>query len=656
MTEDLKKLWNSGWLFRVPVFILLLTFFVASALWLGSRGLDLRSDSANLIVAVWSVEDPNRNLTIEKIVENADQRDFNENFMKMPDSTLSIGQSTSYWWLRFTTKLNGHVESPIYFTVKNPTVEEVAVYVPFERNGVIEYEEYKAGWGVRKEKKAMGHMSPTLVIPVDAAFKEAFYIRLYSSYSQNYSVALYHSDDFMKFQQINVLIIGLFSGIMIAVILINAIHWFVLKDRVYLSYVLYILLMLVYQGVLMGAVKLTLWEWADWMMANITCLGILVMMGAIWFTKTYFNTPEKGLDAEYLLNGFMILLILNLALLITPLKQIAIWLSIFGGLAGISVIVRIAIIGVRKGYPQSGYFFAGWVFMLLSYLLFMVRIAGLIPDHLVTRSIMLLAVCLESILMSAGLSGRFKTMRLEKENAQTLVKSAEVEVLTKETAFLQAQIKPHFLYNAFNIIAVLCLIKPEKARELVLDLSRFLHHSFNSKNQNRLIAFEEELDFVNAYVKIEQARFKDQIEIRYAFKDVDTLMVPPLILQPLVENAIRHGLRKKRGPGVVNLRVEKIEDYYQIEVEDNGAGMSEERILEIMDHKMGEGKEEGIGLYNIQKRLQLNFGSRLVIESQLGLGTKVTYRLPAALAEKSQLPVKVTQAVWVDTAAQEVQP
>lgn len=220
-------------------------------------------------------------------------------------------------------------------------------------------------------------------------------------------------------------------------------------------------------------------------------------------------------------------------------------------------------------------------------------------------------------------------LKQDKENAMLLYKSAEKTSISNESAFLQAQIKPHFLYNALNVIAVLCRVNQEKARELILDLSNYMRHSFDFKNLETYIAFEEELEFVKAYVRIEQARFKDRLNMIYEIDDTEGMIMPPLLLQPLVENAIRHGIRKNETGRTVILRVKNMQENYLIEIEDDGAGMTPERLEAIHQEKGGS----GVGLANIQKRLKMLYGTQLFIESRQGKGTKVVIILPKRMEE-----------------------
>lgn len=215
-------------------------------------------------------------------------------------------------------------------------------------------------------------------------------------------------------------------------------------------------------------------------------------------------------------------------------------------------------------------------------------------------------------------------LKQDKEKAVSLYESAEKTSLSNESAFLQAQIKPHFLYNALNVIAVLCRIDSEKARELILDLSSYMQHSFDFKNLQKYISFDEELEFIKAYVRIEQARFKNRLDVKYEIDEIEGLMLPPLLLQPLVENAIRHGIRNSEHGRKVIIRAKKMSDQYHLEVEDDGVGMSPELVQAIGQARNGG----GVGLDNIQRRLSMFYGTRLMIESQQGKGTKVIIKLP----------------------------
>jgi sensor histidine kinase YesM len=231
-------------------------------------------------------------------------------------------------------------------------------------------------------------------------------------------------------------------------------------------------------------------------------------------------------------------------------------------------------------------------------------------------------ITVAAVLFFASLNETIKEMISKNQQLQSDVKDAEI-------AFLRSQIKPHFLYNALNSIAALCIDEPHKAEELTLDLSQYLRSSFDFKQLNALTTIENELELIKAYINIEKARFGARLSVEY---DVDAnldIWIPPLILQPLVENAIRHGLMSNLRGGTVKISVKKEADTaVSFAVEDDGCGMNEKQRDKILKPDVNK---KGIGLWNISQRLQLLYGKSIRIESAEGIGTKVMFDIPAQL-------------------------
>lgn len=251
---------------------------------------------------------------------------------------------------------------------------------------------------------------------------------------------------------------------------------------------------------------------------------------------------------------------------------------------------------------------------------------GLIANNSFTINITIIAFVIHAIFLSAAIVERMKFLIEEKKRDEVRIKTAEETANLNEIMFLQAQIKPHFLYNTLNVIASLCRIDSSRARMLILDLSSYLHHTFSYKPDSYQSSLEAELEYVKAYVNIEQARFKDKINVIYDIAEVKDAIVPAMSIQPLVENAIRHGLRKGVGYGTVTLRILELDNKLQIEVEDDGIGLTEDQVDII---NIGEKSlSGGIGLININRRLKMLYGSELKVESILGKGTCFSFNIP----------------------------
>jgi len=213
---------------------------------------------------------------------------------------------------------------------------------------------------------------------------------------------------------------------------------------------------------------------------------------------------------------------------------------------------------------------------------------------------------------------------IEKLNLK-LVEADELKdkIMSTEIAFLQAQMKPHFLFNALSAISNISHKDGIKGSNLIIDLAMYLRQSFDFKNINNVSTIETELEYIRNYVNIEQARFGEKIVYEQQIAATENFPMPIFVLQPLVENAIRHGISKKESGGLVSLRVTETDDKLYVEVKDNGVGINKEKLLFLL-----EGKEGHVGLLNINSRLKSLYGSGLDIQSNPGQGTVVSFEIP----------------------------
>ncbi len=198
------------------------------------------------------------------------------------------------------------------------------------------------------------------------------------------------------------------------------------------------------------------------------------------------------------------------------------------------------------------------------------------------------------------------------------LKAKEAELAESRIAVMLSQIQPHFLYNALAAISRLCYDNP-KAYEALLTFSTYLRVNMDSLNQKTPIPFEKELEHVRQYVFLEKLRFEERLTIVYEIETTD-FAIPPLTLQPMVENAVRHGINQKRAGGTVRIRAEEKGGGYLITVADDGIGCDLDAAL-----KSG-GAHTGIA--NVQGRLAAMCGGRLTVTSQPGSGTVAVITIP----------------------------
>ncbi len=547
-------------------------------------------------------------------------------FTARDSTTLSIGQSRSTWWVRMMMEKPAIGEDAYYLTINTPTVERVVLHLPIITSAGLTYERRQAGWGFQGDTQDEGFNYPVFRLPHNLSWGSPVYLQLYSPYTQNYPFSLLHERELSRVSNQLTLVSGLFFGLLLAMGINNFVNFLMLRDRVHLHYVLYILSMVLYQAALLGTYRIVLGSSAESLIAHVITFGIVMVGLAILFFRSFLHTSAHFPTMDRIAKFLLLLCPVIMVLMIAGFRYEASLASTVIGMATGNLVVVTTLMAVRRGIRQANYFLAGWCAMLLSLFIFAARVWGLIPNSHATLFVVILSAAVEATFLSAALADRTRVMREERESALQLYKDAEESSVSKESAFLQAQIRPHFLYNTLNIIATLCRMDSEKAREVVLDLSSYLRHSIDFRNLSRYVTLEEELEFIQAYVKIEQARFRDKLQVVYEVGDTSELVLPPLMLEPLVENAIRHGIRKSQGRGTVTIRVQSGAGGYAFEVEDDGVGMDAEQLSRILSDVSPD--SGGVGLANIRKRLAILYGTELEIESRPGVGTRVTFHLP----------------------------
>ena len=219
------------------------------------------------------------------------------------------------------------------------------------------------------------------------------------------------------------------------------------------------------------------------------------------------------------------------------------------------------------------------------------------------------------------------------------VKQEQIHLRDAELELLQAQINPHFLYNTLDTIVWLAEAGDQKkVVSMVGSLSKFFRTSLNQGKD--IISIEEELQHVRSYLEIQQIRYQDILEYEIDVpQELGMYRIPKITIQPLVENALYHGIKNKRGLGTISITGEKAEDCFYLYVTDNGIGMGEKRLQQIKD-RIGQNapdENEIYGLYNVNERIRLKFGQEygISIKSVHMEGTQVSIRLPYVIEENT---------------------
>ena len=197
---------------------------------------------------------------------------------------------------------------------------------------------------------------------------------------------------------------------------------------------------------------------------------------------------------------------------------------------------------------------------------------------------------------------------------------AEKELYEAKVAVMTSQIQPHFMYNALTSIAMMCQIDPETAQEATVTFAKYLRGNMDSLKQTKPVPFEAELEHLKKYLYIEKLRFGKKLNVEYDIKATD-FCIPMLSVQPLVENAVKHGVGMKKKGGTVTISTRETDSAFEVIISDNGVG------FDTSAPKADDGRSH-VGMENTRSRLKQMCGGEITIQSTVGEGTTATITLP----------------------------
>ncbi len=283
------------------------------------------------------------------------------------------------------------------------------------------------------------------------------------------------------------------------------------------------------------------------------------------------------------------------------------FISNLSGLLGVLITLAIIVMGARKGYPN-------WLLNLISIIaLFIGSLYDLV--YLTNR--------MESRVEVLFYCSALAALALQMITQAQRIKTYFDNKAAAELRLLQAQIKPHFLYNTINTIISVSRTDAEKARSLLIDFSQYLRSSFDFKASDQLVALSKEIELARAYIAIEKTRFGKRLNVNFHLKgDFENVRVPILVLQPIIENAIIHGVLPKPEGGSVDIDIHREGQKLSFCVKDSGVGISKDKLEGLL-----EPKGHHIGLSNIDARIRRLYKRGLQIKSKVDEGTEIKWHI-----------------------------
>ena len=367
--------------------------------------------------------------------------------------------------------------------------------------------------------------------------------------------------------------------------------------------------------------------WNESVVSNTTVLGCSMMfyMFFLFVALVHFlkDTQIIGIITATLLGA------VNAVILVLPMLTDVLFYDTWLYWAVAQMLANVILFGclIREFFVTKGkerWFYIGSILPLISFCVDIIMTdlgiwkGGVSSEYVfVIFFAVTMVVVLKIIPHNINAAAKAKEMELQRSRLETEKYMIEAELKESRISIMLSQIQPHFIYNTLGTIERMCLKDPQKAFELVRNFSLYLRGNFSELDSVTRIRFAEELKHIEHYVNIEKVRFPD-MNIEY---DVETteFVLPALSVQPLVENAIKHGLMRLETGGTVKIHSYETPTHFCVEVTDDGVGFDTDAPIDGKKH---------VGLRNIRGRLKAMVNGDLVLESKLGVGTKATIMIP----------------------------
>ncbi|BBI33852.1 histidine kinase [Cohnella abietis] len=557
------------------------------------------------------LQDNSGNMTLSD-VKVSDQ------FVALPGNYSKVGYSPDRLW--FKIKLNQYNADEInYLTINNPLFEDATIYLPTSND----YEIKHFGFAYKSDSDEIGYVYPAFKIPSHFDNNQYIYMTSKSIYGQNFIVQVVNDDHFRKTSMINVWAGGILLGVLAALFFYHLVMGIAIKNKTFIKFCFFVFATLLWNAATTGLLNITGFKYAYWIADYSAGIGILMSLAIVIFMRAIFQTQTRFPKIDFCFKLLIVYFPITLLVFFFINNKV----GAFGAGASSMVYVlyfMIMVKGISNKMIRSPQLITAWLLCFMSVILYYLMVFGVLPQSYIMIYYLFFLSCVSAIAFALSLAEIINHLNEEKQRNQILFENSEIQSRQFELAFIRAQMDPHFVHNTLNVIEGVIAENKEKAGSLVNDLSHYLRNIFDYSNSERYISIHEELDAVKFYVRIEQARFPGKIYVNYEIDPGIQLKVPRFVIQPLVENAIKHGIRKRKIAGTVTIRVKELEQGYLIAVEDDGVGIESADKYNLLEYS----PNKGIGLASINARLKAEYGTQLQIDSEKGKGTTVRFDVP----------------------------
>ncbi|MDD3023617.1 MAG: 7TM diverse intracellular signaling domain-containing protein, partial [Syntrophomonadaceae bacterium] len=363
-------------------------------------------------------EDKSGNLSFEQIRSP----NLSGSFQLYPDSTVSEGINRSSWWFRLRPGDGEMKDDARYISINNAYIEKAVLYLPDTTADREGHMVLNSGWHFKSQTQDEGFLYPVFKIPQTMDVNADCFLQIQSAYTHNYQIQVLNSKQYDYMRLHSLLFLGGMLGILLAMILYNLIIYFFLRDRTYLYYVIYVLMMFFYQMELLGLIRLLNHQLSEVLIAHVSVLGFITIISLLVFVRSFLDTAKIIPGYDRFLKVLMCIPLFGIVLMIGGWKLEANVMSLYVTNLTAVLILFAGIASLRQGVRQARWFLIAWSVMIVGGIVFSLRGWGWLPQNNLTIHMLLITAVVESILLSVALADRIRLLQMEKEAALGLYK------------------------------------------------------------------------------------------------------------------------------------------------------------------------------------------------------------------------------------------
>ena len=529
---------------------------------------------------------------------------------------LSFGYSSCAFWLRLELRDAAPQPREWLIALDNPRVDSFDLYAPPHR-----VEALRSGSRVAIADRPIAHRRPAFATGPLSGVPRTLYLRLQTTDVASFPLRIVEREAFVRADHEEQILFGLYYGILAFAALLHTFVFGYMRDVSYALCVLSILFFGLFAAATTGLDLEYLWpRHPHWNMTAIPLFCGLAVMAVAALSWQFLTLATRAPRMRYLVGG---LLVSGGAIVIA---SVAGWFTLAGILG--SIVAPIATMGLAfmgfvafwRDCRHAQYIALAATVQVLAVTLNALSNFAVLPTTFLTVHGNQIGSAFFVVLLSLGLTARFSLVEREKVMAERIAADNLRKTAEAKLQALQAKINPHFLFNTLNTIAGLIAEAPERAEAVVVKLSKLFRYTLTATEQDQ-VPLSEELAVVRSYLEIEQARFGNRLRFEIQTRgDIDTVYLPGLTLQPLVENSVKHGLRPKLEGGTVRVSALADAGVCHLSVADDGVGIK------------ATAENPGHGLASVRERLRLAYGVGFEMDVRSASGLRVDIRIPIGSA------------------------